>query len=80
MNSALVGVAKPDPAMFEAAMAVAGTGPAATLFIDDTVGHVAAARRLGLATHRHDGDAEHLAHGVTAWLKATGGNLGRTGV
>jgi putative hydrolase of the HAD superfamily len=48
-----VGWAKPDPRIFSEALRRLGAEPGAALFIDDTAGHVAAARSLGLAAHQH---------------------------
>ncbi len=42
------GVVKPDPAAFELALARLGVTPEEAVFIDDTPGHVEAARALGL--------------------------------
>ncbi len=56
VNSSVVGAAKPDPAIFRAALAAAGVAaPEEALFIDDTPGHVEAARRLGIAGHHYVG-------------------------
>jgi putative hydrolase of the HAD superfamily len=48
-----VGWAKPDPRIFGEALRRLGAEPGAALFIDDTAGHVAAARSLGLAGQQH---------------------------
>ncbi|MFD9907283.1 HAD-IA family hydrolase [Streptomyces sp. NPDC059063] len=48
-----VGCAKPDARIFELALRGVGADPAQALFIDDTPGHVDAARALGLAGHVH---------------------------
>jgi putative hydrolase of the HAD superfamily len=58
INSAVVGAAKPDRAIFAAALAAAGVDAADALFVDDTPGHVEVARRLGMAVHRYAGAAE----------------------
>jgi putative hydrolase of the HAD superfamily len=42
------GVAKPDPAVFERTLARLDVAPAEAVFIDDSPGHVQAARALGL--------------------------------
>lgn len=57
INSSVVGAAKPEPAIFGAALAAAGVEAAEALFVDDTPGHVAAARGLGLAAHHYIGAA-----------------------
>lgn len=44
-----VGLAKPDPAIFHTALERLGTAAAEAVFVDDLVGHVEAARALGLA-------------------------------
>lgn len=46
-----LGLAKPDPAIFEHACGVAGSAPSHCFFIDDTATNVQAARRLGLQGH-----------------------------
>ena len=46
--SALVGVAKPDPAIYHLALDRLGTAPEATLFLDDQPPNVVAAAALGL--------------------------------
>jgi len=51
VNSAEVGTAKPDPAIFEAALRAAGTAAAEALFVDDLPVHVRAAERLGCRGH-----------------------------
>ena len=43
-----VGLAKPDPAIFELACAQLGLAPEETIFLDDYPGHVAAAQALGM--------------------------------
>jgi putative hydrolase of the HAD superfamily len=42
------GVAKPDPAIFEVALTRLGVAPEEAVFIDDSPGHVQAARALGV--------------------------------
>jgi len=54
------GCAKPDPRIFALALAGVGADPAEALFIDDTPGHVDAARALGMAGHVHTGTGETL--------------------
>ncbi len=48
-----MGYAKPDPRIYTAALDAIRTGPADALFIDDTPGHVEAARSLGMTGHLH---------------------------
>ncbi|OKH99344.1 hydrolase [Streptomyces sp. CB02923] len=48
VNSARVGAAKPDPRLFRAAARRAGADERRCLFVDDTAGHVAAARAAGM--------------------------------
>lgn len=55
INSSAVGAAKPDPAIFGAALAAASVVAADALFVDDTSAHVEAAQRLGLAAHHYTG-------------------------
>ncbi|MEA2559032.1 MAG: putative hydrolase of the superfamily [Acidobacteriota bacterium] len=50
-NSSRLGVAKPDPAFFHAALQLAGVAPADALFVDDTLENVSSASRLGIASH-----------------------------
>jgi putative hydrolase of the HAD superfamily len=59
INSAVVGAAKPAPAIFASALQAAGVAAGAALFVDDTVGHVAAASALGIPGH-HFQDAARL--------------------
>jgi epoxide hydrolase-like predicted phosphatase len=42
------GVAKPDPAIYQLALERLAVRPAEAVFVDDTLGHVEAARALGL--------------------------------
>jgi putative hydrolase of the HAD superfamily len=67
INSAVVGAAKPAPAIFATALQAAGVAPAAALFVDDTAGHVAAASALGIPGHHFQ---ETL--GLRAALQARG--------
>ena len=43
-----VGVAKPDPAIYELTLARLGVAPGEAVFIDDSLGHVTAAGQLGI--------------------------------
>lgn len=67
INSSEVGAAKPTPAIFAAALQAAGVAAAAALFVDDTAGHVAAARALGIPSHQF----QHAA-GLQAAVQAAG--------
>jgi putative hydrolase of the HAD superfamily len=49
-----LGVAKPDPRVFALVCAQLGAAPADCLFVDDTTGHVTAARAAGLVTHHFE--------------------------
>ncbi|WP_328475729.1 HAD-IA family hydrolase [Actinoplanes sp. NBC_00393] len=50
-----VGWAKPDPRIFAATLDRLGVDAGQALFVDDTPGHVEAARSLGMAGHLHTG-------------------------
>jgi putative hydrolase of the HAD superfamily len=47
-NTSRLGFAKPDTRVFYAAARAVGVEPAQCLFVDDTVGHVEAARSIGM--------------------------------
>ncbi|MFE2475037.1 HAD-IA family hydrolase [Streptomyces sp. NPDC059389] len=53
LNTARLGAAKPDPRVFEAAARLAGADPRRCLFVDDTLGHVSAARAVGMTGHHY---------------------------
>lgn len=55
VSSAMVGVAKPAPGIFTAAIVAAGVDASASLFIDDLPANVAAARALGIPAHQYVG-------------------------
>ena len=55
VNTARVGVAKPDPRVFELAAGRVGADPKRCLFVDDTAGHVAAAEATGMTGLHYDG-------------------------
>ena len=55
-----VGMAKPDPGIFELALERSGASADEALFVDDAEVNIAAARRLGLGAHRHTGAAETI--------------------
>ena len=48
IDSSEVGLRKPDPRIFELALAKLGVAPGSAVFLDDYPGNVAAARRLGM--------------------------------
>jgi putative hydrolase of the HAD superfamily len=55
VNTSALGFAKPDPRVFHAAAQAVGAAVTECLFIDDTAGHVAAARALGMPAVRFRG-------------------------
>ena len=67
-NTAELGVAKPDPAVYRMVLEQLGMGPEEALFVDDLEPNVEGARSVGLRAHRHldrDGTVEFLrTHGV----------------
>ncbi|MER5390097.1 HAD family phosphatase [Saccharopolyspora sp. NPDC002686] len=56
-----IGYAKPDPRSYLAALHRLDAHSSETLFIDDTPGHVATARSLGMAGHVHTSTSDTLA-------------------
>ncbi|HEY5638858.1 MAG TPA: HAD-IA family hydrolase, partial [Dehalococcoidia bacterium] len=48
IGSGDVGVAKPDPAIFQHALEAAGAEPEASVFTDDVSAYAAAAREIGM--------------------------------
>lgn len=58
VNSARVGVAKPDPAIYEHAAGVAGVAPSRCLFVDDGAANVEAAERVGMRGFHYTGPAD----------------------
>ncbi len=56
-----VGLAKPDPAIFELTCARMGLEPAQTIFVDDVPGHVATARAVGMHAIVHVAARETIA-------------------
>lgn len=64
-NSAELGVAKPEPALFAAVLDSLGVAPGDCLFVDDSARNVEAATTAGLIAHHHrDPD------GLAAFLRA----------
>ncbi|WBP92166.1 HAD family hydrolase [Kitasatospora cathayae] len=66
-----VGYAKPDPRIYAAALQRVGARPAETLFIDDTPGHVATARSLGMTGHVHTSTGDTIAR-IQEFLQSPG--------
>ncbi|MEV0050697.1 HAD-IA family hydrolase [Saccharopolyspora shandongensis] len=58
VNSARVGIAKPDPGIYRFAAARAGVPEARCLFVDDTLQNVEAARSLGMRALHHQNPAQ----------------------
>jgi putative hydrolase of the HAD superfamily len=53
VNSSAVGAAKPDRAIFDHALGLAGASAGETLYIDDTARYLGPAREIGLVTHHY---------------------------
>ncbi|MEZ5350364.1 MAG: HAD-IA family hydrolase [Microthrixaceae bacterium] len=66
-NTAEIGVAKPDPAVFQEVLGALGTDARRTAFVDDLPTNVAGARQVGLAAHRFEGRP-----GTEAFLRRLG--------
>lgn len=64
VNSARVGIAKPAPQVFTAAMTLLGTCTSSTLFVDDTAANVATSAAMGIRSHRFTEVAK-----FEAWLR-----------
>ena len=62
------GLVKPDPAIFELALTRLGVAPSEAVFIDDTLGHVQAARDLGIHGI-HFRNAEQLTRDLESLLE-----------
>lgn len=58
VNSSEVGAAKPDAQIYVAALEAAGVPAAASLFVDDSPGHVEGARRVGVIGHLYRGEEQ----------------------
>jgi putative hydrolase of the HAD superfamily len=65
-----VGLAKPDPAIFRAALDRLGVAAAEAVFVDDLIGHVEAARALGFTGVHFQTTGQALAE-LTALYPAT---------
>ncbi|HLU98954.1 MAG TPA: HAD-IA family hydrolase, partial [Thermobifida alba] len=71
--SARLGVNKPDPRAYEAALAAAGwPDPATTLFVDDRRENCVAAAQLDLHTLHFSGDSQTLASHIPQLVPAAG--------
>ena len=66
-NTAELGLAKPDPAVFVLVCDTLGVAPADALFVDDLAENVEGARTAGLRAHQHLDQA-----GTEAFLRAEG--------
>lgn len=68
INSAVVGWAKPAPAIFQAALRAVDVPAAAALFVDDSATNVTAAQALGLAGHHYQSYSQFVqvleSHGI----------------
>ena len=62
-----VGLAKPDPAIFELVCSRLGVPPAETVFVDDVPGHCEAARQVGMRAVLHRSTPQTIA-AITALL------------
>jgi HAD superfamily hydrolase (TIGR01509 family) len=61
-NSAEIGITKPAPAVFAHVCERLGVAPSQVFFTDDTAGHVASARDLGMAARLYEGVEPFLGH------------------
>ena len=64
VNSARVGIAKPDPRVFTTAMTLLGTCASETLFVDDTAANVERSTAMGIRSHLFTESAN-----LEAWLR-----------
>jgi len=69
IESAVVGLRKPDPAIYELAAERLGLPPERCVFVDDLPGNLKPARAIGMATVLHRGDAEATLAEVDALLR-----------
>ena len=74
--SGLVGLAKPDAAIYELAAERIGVEPGRCFFIDDLAENVEAARAVGMGGHHFQGDYEALETDLRAagydWTASSG--------
>ncbi|MFD0022982.1 HAD-IA family hydrolase [Streptomyces sp. NPDC058382] len=76
VNTARIGVAKPDPRVYRIAAERVGVAHGRCLFVDDTAPNVEAARREGM-TALHFRRAEDLRTALAPLLDGTGSRAGR---
>ncbi|MFT4615199.1 MAG: putative hydrolase of the HAD superfamily, partial [Bacteroidia bacterium] len=69
VDSCEVGMRKPNPAIFEKALDIAGLTPDQALFLDDFEGNVIAASALNIRSILVDGDGEKTVADLDAILK-----------
>jgi len=67
VSSARIGVEKPQPEFYAAALEAAGVSAAEALFVDDAEANVAGAREAGIESHLFQSAA-----GLAAWLESKG--------
>ncbi|MGA4843927.1 HAD-IA family hydrolase [Streptomyces sp. G45] len=72
-----IGLRKPDPRAFEAALAALGVGPEVCLFVDDAAPNVAAAEALGMRAHLFEDNAGTVAR-IAAHLDEVASAAGRS--
>ncbi|MEU6230330.1 HAD family phosphatase [Streptomyces sp. NPDC047042] len=75
LYSARLGLCKPDPAVYEHALAATGVAePARVLFVDDREDNCRAAAQLGLRTLHYTGQPAHLERQLLPTLAASTGS------
>jgi HAD superfamily hydrolase (TIGR01509 family) len=70
-NTAEIGIAKPEPAVFEHVLSELGRRPDEVVFIDDLAENVEGARSVGIRSHQHLDR-----HGIVEFLAEVGLHLG----
>jgi putative hydrolase of the HAD superfamily len=78
VNTARIGVAKPDPRVYLIAAERVGAPAHRCLFIDDTAANVAAAREVGMTALHYQRPAD-LREALSPLLAARGARRGKTG-
>lgn len=71
-TSSEYGARKPDPEVFERAIASHGGRPETTFFADDLQINVDGARSIGVTAHRYDGDAAALLEAIEEFARERG--------